>query len=193
MKHTIKNYNMLNQNKSNKIKKQIRKKFCKSKLRTKLETVLNKRGVEFRPDSALCANFINGKTNLSLDYIVQRMCEMKYLYEYCNMKSIREQVYMNYVNSESVKDYKGTISTQAEKIALETHSNGTYPDIFPWENNKINKIDKVNNVDDFDFDYDYDYNYECRCKIIQNIYIGFLMTIFVGFSIILQYFLGVGV
>lgn len=106
----------------------------KVELKTELETRLNDRGIEFRPDSVLCAKYINGKTDLSLDYIVQRMCEMKYLYEYCNMKSIRAQVYMDYVNSGYVKNYEGTITTQAEKIALQTHSNGIYPDKFPWEN-----------------------------------------------------------
>lgn len=144
----------------------------KFKLKTKLRTKLNKRGVEFRPDSALCAKYINGKTDLSIDNIVQRMCEMKYLYEYCNMKSIREQVYMDYVNSGYVKNYEGTITTQAEKIALETYSNSTYPDIFPWENNKVD-----------DFDYDYDYDYVCRYKNILIIYIGILMSILVGFFI----------
>ena len=191
MKHTIKNYH-INQNKSNEIKKQkksiqpfnkkekIHKKFCKSKLRTKLRTELNKRGVEFRSDSALCAKFINVKTDLSLDHIVQRMCEMKYLYEYCNMKSIREQVYMDYVNSGYVKNNEDTITTQAEKIALETHSNGIYPVAFPWENNKVNKVNKVNKLVDFDYDYDYKYGY-------QNIiifYVGILISIFVGIFIV---------
>lgn len=110
---------------------------AKAELKTELETRLNNRGVKFRSDSALCAKYINGKTDFTLDHIVQRMYEMKYLYEYCDMKSIRAQVYEDYVNSGYVKDYEGTITTQAEKIALQTHSNGTYPDKFPWENNKI--------------------------------------------------------
>lgn len=166
MKYNINSKYMSNQNKSNKIKKQTKplspsnkqkklkvnkkinskikahnlrtnSKKTKAELKTELETRLNDRGVEFRSDSALCAKYINGNTDLSLDYIVQRMCEMKYLYENCDMKLIRAQVYMDYINSGYIKDYEGTIATQAEKIALQTHSNGTYPDKFPWENNKI--------------------------------------------------------
>jgi hypothetical protein len=138
----------------------------KAELKTELETRLNDRGVEFRYDSALCAKYINGKTDLGIDYIVQRMCEMKYLYEYCDMKSIRAQVYVDYVNSGYIKDYEGTITTQAEKIALQTHSNGAYPNIFPWENNKI---DKVNNFDDFDC--------QCGCQNIPIIFLGIFVSI----------------
>lgn len=178
---------MSNQNKFKKVKRQHKShlsfnkqdkthiKFykSKSKLRTELEAELNKKGIKFRPDSALCAKYINGDKDLTLDYVVQRMCEMKYLYEYCNMKLIREQVYMDYVNSGYVKNYEGTITTQAEKIALQTYSNGTYPDIFPWENNKVDN-----------FDYDYDYNYQLICKNILIVYVGFIISIFVGIFIV---------
>jgi hypothetical protein len=105
----------------------------KSKLKKELEEKLNERGVQFRSQSILCAKYINGTIDLSLDHVVQRMCEMKYLYEYCDMKNIRTQIYNDFVNSGYVKNHKGSISAQAEKIALETYSNGVYPDIFPWE------------------------------------------------------------
>lgn len=62
---------------------------------------------------------------------------MKYLYEYCDMKSIRTQIYLNNVTNGYLKKYKESISVQAEKLALKTHSNGVYPDIFPWEINCV--------------------------------------------------------
>ncbi len=110
----------------------------------KLKLKLKKRGLRLRKDSALCSLYINGKTDLDLNYIVQRMCEMKYLYEYCDMENIKTQVYYDYVFNEYVKNYEGTISTQAEKIALDKHSNGVYPNIFPWETSKLNEINKPN-------------------------------------------------
>jgi hypothetical protein len=122
-----------NFNKKHKSKNNLQIKLQK---KTELELKLNERGVEFRSDSVLCAQYINGTSDLSLDCVVQRMCEMKYLYEYCDMKSIRIQTYNDFVANGYVKNFKGTISNQAEKIALETHSNGIYPDIFPWENKK---------------------------------------------------------
>ena len=42
-----------------------------------------------------------------------------------------------------VKDYEGTIFSQAEKIALEKYSSGTYPKIFPWELNESNESNDV--------------------------------------------------
>jgi len=117
----------------------------------KLKLKLKKRGLGLRKDSALCSLYVNGKTDLDINWIVQRMCEMKYLYEYCDMKNIKSQVYNDFVFNEYNKNYEGTISTQAEKLALEKHSNGIYPKVFPWEINKINsntiipnsKLDKL--------------------------------------------------
>jgi len=188
MEYTIIEYHMPNQNKSKKVKKQHKShlpfnkqdkkhiKFNKSKLRTELEAELYKKGLEFRPDSGLCAKYINGDTDLSLDYVVQRMCEMKYLYEYCDMKSIRAQVYNDYVNSGYVKDYEGTITTQAEKIALQTYSNGTYPLTFPWEKNKIDDLDDLNNLDDFDC--------QCRYQYILFVFSGIFVSILLGIFIV---------
>lgn len=80
-----------------------------------MELKLNERGVKFRSDSALCSQYINGTSDLSLDYVVQRMCEMKYLYEYCHMKLIKTQIYNDFVANGYVKNYKGTISSHSEK------------------------------------------------------------------------------
>lgn len=127
----------------NKVSKYNKKLDCtQMKLRTELESTLNERGVDLRSDSVLCSSYINGKTNLTLDQVVQRMCEMKYLYECCDMKNIRTQTYNDYVANGYIKDYEGTITQQAEKIALKTYSDGVYPKVFPWE-----KSDNENQVD----------------------------------------------
>ena len=63
-----------------------------------LEKKLQSRGLEFRLDSALCSKYVDGTTDLHIDFIVERMCQMKYLYEYCNMKQIKSQVYKQYRN-----------------------------------------------------------------------------------------------
>lgn len=111
----------------------------------KLKSKLKKRGLELRKDSALCSLYINGKNDYDINWIVQRMCQMKYLYEYCDMKNIKSQVYNDYVTNGFNKNYEGTISIHAEKIALEKHSDGIYPKVFPWEINKINITKKFNN------------------------------------------------
>ena len=104
-------------------------------LRTReLTKLLKSRGLELRTDSALCSKYIEGTTELNPEYIVQRMCEMKYLYDYCNMKRIKKQVYYKSINSNKYKaDLESSVSVEAEKIALEKYSGGKYPDKFPWE------------------------------------------------------------
>ena len=104
---------------------------------------LEERGLELRDDSALCSKYISNETDLDLDHIVQRMCEMKYLYDYCNMKRIKKQVYYKCASSNKYKaNIENSISMEAEKIALTKYSGGKYPDIFPWEEEKISSPDK---------------------------------------------------
>ena len=99
-----------------------------------LEKKLQSRGLEFRLDSALCSKYVDGTTDLHIDFIVERMCQMKYLYEYCNMKQIKSQVYKQYRNELSRGIIsESNVSSRAEKIALDTYSYGKYPDKYPWE------------------------------------------------------------
>ena len=111
----------------------------------KLKFKLKKRGLKLRKDSVLCSMYINGKSDLCLNQIVQRMCEMKYLYDYCDMKNIKTQVYNDYVLNGYVKNYEDRISTQAEKVALKRYSDSKYPKIFPWEKKKLNHSIITNN------------------------------------------------
>lgn len=96
---------------------------------------LSLRGLKLRKDSALCSQYIAGNCDLDPDYIVQRMCQMHYLYNYCHMEQIKKQVYREHLEELVMGNaQEGTVSSRAEKIALDTHSNGLYPDKFPWEN-----------------------------------------------------------
>ena len=111
--------------------------------KTKLLSELKKNKINFRNDSMLCKQYIEGSKDFSLDEVVQRMCEMKYLYEYCYMSRIKKQVYRKYLQELSqgiVNEY--TVSTRAEKMALDKYSNGSFPKIYPWEKENIYDINK---------------------------------------------------
>ena len=107
-----------------------------------LMKALDARGLDLRSDSALCQKYITGQIELDLDWIVQRMCEMKYLYEYCNMSDIKKQVYKQYLLEQPNGIYTNyKISEKAEEIALEKY--GFYPDVFPWEKKSQNCIKTI--------------------------------------------------
>jgi len=89
-------------------------------------------GLVLRADSVLCQNYINGIGDESLESIVERMCQMKYLFEYCNMNSCKAQAYREFVNDGDDNYYPGLVFDRAEEIALNKYSNGSYPEIFPW-------------------------------------------------------------
>jgi len=123
-----------NKKKENKIKKEEKNKELEIKRKNKLILNLKKAGLKFRNDSMLCKKYIKGDKEFSLEEIVERMSQMKYLYEYCHMdecKSIAydqhcEEINAGYFPDCSVTDY-------AEYLALEKYSNGKYPDIYPWQ------------------------------------------------------------
>ena len=80
-----------------------------------LKKALKKAGCELRADSKLCQGYINGKiTDWTVKKIVNRMCQMKYLFEYANM----DHYLVNYAFEE------------AEMYALKKI--GGYPDEWPW-------------------------------------------------------------
>lgn len=88
-----------------------------------LINALQTRGLELRTDSVLSSNYINGSDEFTIEHIVNVMCQMKYLYEYCNYKDIlMKHSPFDRNKREEIKQY-----------ALNKYSNGKYPDIFPWE------------------------------------------------------------
>jgi hypothetical protein len=113
-----------------------------------VNNALQEAGLELRSDSKLCQKYIDGEP-INLDDVVKRMCQMRYLYEHCNMNECRNIAYNKYKKSQYNEydrydddqcnnDYdekpQYTVSDMAEKIALQKYSNGKYPDIFPWQN-----------------------------------------------------------
>ena len=104
-----------------------------NKRRQELISALQIVKLEFRNDSALCKKYIEGDTTYSLREVVLRMCQMKYLFEYCNMEECKQIAYDEYIetfNSGYFPDFK--VFDEAERIALNKYSNGIYPKIFPW-------------------------------------------------------------
>jgi hypothetical protein len=95
---------------------------------------LNNRGVAFREDSTLCQKYIDGDKQLNINYVINRMCQMKYLFEYCHMNECKQQAYEEQkeeLNAGYFPDM--SVLDQAEYIALKKYSNYKYPEVFPWE------------------------------------------------------------
>jgi len=103
------------------------------KRKYKLEEALNKAGLLLRNDSALCQQYINGNDDYELEFIVRRMSQMKYLFEYCHMDECRDIAYEEYTDELQNGYYPDcSVFDRAEDIALTKYSNGRYPDKFPW-------------------------------------------------------------
>jgi DNA-binding transcriptional MerR regulator len=106
----------------------------KNKRYESLTKALNKAGLELRNDSKSCENYIDGKIkDKNISDIVERMCQMKYLFEYCHMDECKEEAYKEYndtLNAGYFPDFD--VFDEGERIALEKYSNGEYPDIYPW-------------------------------------------------------------
>ncbi len=98
-----------------------------------LKETLGKYKLKLREDSKLCENYIEDGEG-DINEIVQRMCEMKYLFEYCNMrKRIKDIKLQN-------KDSIFTPFQEAEYNILK--EKGGYPKEWPWMISKLNKDSK---------------------------------------------------
>lgn len=120
--------------KMKKINKEKNKKIRENKRKNKLIAKLNEAGLELREDSKLCKLYIENKTDFTLKEVVERMSQMKYLYEYCHMNECYNQArneYFEELNNGYFPDVP--IFDNAEMIALKKYSNNKYPKIFPWQ------------------------------------------------------------
>ncbi len=100
----------------------------------KLTEALAEYKLTIRTDSKLCQGYISGNIKESewpISSIVQRMCHMKYLFDYCNMSQCITQAYQEQ-EEEWEAGYKPDVPIfdHAEDIALRKH--GPYPEQFPW-------------------------------------------------------------
>jgi hypothetical protein len=105
----------------------------KDKRKNLLIKELQNVGLEYRSDSILCDKYINGNNDYTIEYIVNRMCEMKYLFEYCNMTECKDIAYKEYCEELNAGYFPDcSVFDSAERIALQKYSGGKYPDVFPW-------------------------------------------------------------
>jgi hypothetical protein len=111
-----------------------------------LKDLLNKNGLQLRDDSKLCSKYIY-TGNGDLEYIIERMSEMKYLFEYCHMRKVieivKEEMEEEYDEDDFDFNMYDGLFESSEERALEMYSNDKYPDIFPWMLKKYNKAAKV--------------------------------------------------
>ena len=81
----------------NKIKKINKQKMLYNIRKINLVNALENKKLELRNDSVLCQKYITGDINISIDNIVNRMCQMKYLYDYCHMDKCKDIAYDEYI------------------------------------------------------------------------------------------------
>ena len=112
----------------------------------KLKNALIICGIKFRSDSKFCSKYIYDG-DVKLKKVVQRMCEMKYLYDYCNMRDILNNLYSRERSYRYKEDYDTYVQydheeifSRAEKQALKKNG-GVYPTIMPWMDS--NMVDGV--------------------------------------------------
>jgi hypothetical protein len=127
----------LKEQKEEKSKMLLKNKQKKKNIRKKeLVEALEEKGLEFRADSKLCEKYINGGTLKNSQYkdlfaIVKRMCQMKFLYDYCDMDKAfkiakneqRHEMHEGHYHGEPLHEL-------AEEYALE--EKGGYPKKWPW-------------------------------------------------------------
>lgn len=112
-----------------------RRNIATNKRKAKLIKSLNNYGLELRSDSELCKKYIAGDIK-ELDDVVHRMCQMKYLYEYCHMDECKNIAYKNHIDELNAGYGPDcSVSEAAEFIALNKYSNRKYPDVWPWMKN----------------------------------------------------------
>ena len=114
-------------------KKSRKNQIAQDKRKAKLIEALAKYKLKLRGDSVLCEKYINESKKFIIDEVVQRMCQMKYLYEYCHMNACKQKAYESQreeYNAGYIPDM--SVSEQGEMIALDKYSNGKYPKVFPW-------------------------------------------------------------
>ncbi len=112
----------------------------KLKRKRDLEKLMRKYKLKIRSDSKLCNGFINGSiVGISVEYVVHRMCEMKYLYDYANINDAFNDAQIELKNNSENLSGSKSLFDIAERIALEKC--GGYPETFPWMKRvKTNKI-----------------------------------------------------
>lgn len=102
----------------------------KRKRRNELMMALKKYGLTLREDSIICNKYICGNIEKNIDEIVEKMCTMKYLFEYTDYSNIMRKLmikkrytFVAYNNHE--------FRAIGKKQALED-TDGNWPESWPW-------------------------------------------------------------
>ena len=114
-----------------------------SQLENKRLILLKKKLKEYdlvlRSDSRLCQKYIeNDYINMNIDEVVQRMCQMRFLFDYCNMRKVLEKVGQEqYEELDAGYIPDVPVFEWAEYLILEEIN--SYPTEWPWIVAIINK------------------------------------------------------
>lgn len=100
-----------------------------------LVNALNEAGLVLRSDSKLCKKYIEHDYG-NVEYIVERMCQMKYLYDYNDMKSMLDKVGDEYRETLDAGYFPDCgVFPEAEYRILQKIKQ--YPKIYPWQIEKF--------------------------------------------------------
>lgn len=92
---------------------------------------LEKAGLELRTDSGLCKKYIEYNEG-DIDEIVERMCQMKFLFEYQNIREIITEIQKEYDETFEAGYFPDfTVLGESERQILEKIKE--YPDVYPWQ------------------------------------------------------------
>lgn len=120
---TISNNTLIEKNNKIKQKRSNRRDELRANRQEELIMQFKKYGLKLRNDSILCANYIEGNKNLTLQDVIQEMCIMKYLFEYTEYPQLMREN----------REIRSSIerSNLVKSIILE-EIGGKWPDPMPW-------------------------------------------------------------
>lgn len=111
-----------------------------NKRRILLRKKLKEYDLDLRSDSRLCQKYIENEyiPAMNIDEVVQRMCQMRFLFDYCNMRQVLEKVGQEqYEELDAGYIPDVPVFEWAEFLILEEIK--SYPTEWPWIVTIINK------------------------------------------------------
>jgi hypothetical protein len=108
-----------------------KKKLTKIEREILLEDKMKEKKLKIRGDSKLCQGYIDGSIKIDVDDVVERMCQVKYFYEYCD-----KEKYFDLARESQAEELNAgyfpdcSLFDQAEMMAID--DKGGYPANWPW-------------------------------------------------------------
>ena len=106
-------------------------KTTKEKRKKEMIDALEEFGLALRSDSKLCQKYIEYDSGDLYD-IVERMCQMKYLYEYCDMKAELKRVENEHVKTLEAGYIPDCSVFEEAEMNILMRIGGEYPDEWEW-------------------------------------------------------------